>query len=64
MNTLVKTVVTGALLTAFIAGTSAFAGDNDHFIDTGYSAKAESVEIKKVSFEQATLDIKDFSSNR
>jgi len=63
MNTLAKTVLTSAFLTVVIAGTSANAeGRAGNVYDNAQAT--QSVEIKKVSFEQATIDIKDFTSNR
>jgi len=58
MNITAKTVLTSALLTAMIAGTSAYAdkaGNLNDYVDN--SVAVESVEIVKVSFQkQSTVD--------
>jgi len=49
MNT--KALLAGTILTAFLAGTSAIAGDNDHFVDVAAANIESSVAFQTVSFQ-------------
>ena len=55
----IKAILASTLLTALFAGTSAIAGDNDHFAATDYETTNSSVVTQKVSYQAATLDIED-----
>ncbi len=52
----IKAILASTLLTALFAGTSAIAGDNDHFAAADYETTNSSVEMQKVSYQTATLD--------
>ena len=52
----IKAILVSTLLTALFAGTSAIAGDNDHFAKADSITATESVEMQKVSYQTATLD--------
>ena len=53
----IKAILVSTLLTALFAGTSAIAGDNDHFAKADYGITNSSVEKQKVSYQLATIDI-------
>ncbi len=59
MNMNTKAILASALLTALFAGTSAIAGDNDHFAKSDSITATESVEMQKVSYQTAILDNED-----
>ena len=52
----IKAIIASTLLTALFAGTSAIAGDNDHFAKADSVTATESV-MQKVSYQTATLEI-------
>jgi len=56
MNINTKTILASMLLTALFAGTSAIAGDNDHFVDIAASVNTESVVIQKVSLQSPAVE--------
>ncbi len=53
MNINTKALLAGTLLTSLLAGTSAIAGDNDHFAKADYATNTESVIVQKVSYQSA-----------
>ena len=55
----IKAILASTLLTALFTGTSAIAGDNDHFAAADYETTNSSVVTQKVSYQAATLDIED-----
>lgn len=55
----IKAILASTLLTALFAGTSAIAGDNDHFAAADYETTNASVAMQKVSYQAATLDTED-----
>ncbi len=57
MNT--KALLTGTILTVLIAGTSAFAGDNDHFVDVAAANIETSVAFQTVSFQASKVIVED-----
>ncbi len=58
MNT--KTILASTLLTALLAGTSAIAGDNDHFAVADYDAtnmiSSETAAKDKVNYQSPTVE--------
>jgi len=56
MNIHIKAILAGTLLTALLAGTSAFAGDNDHFAVADYVTTTLSVELQKVSYQATAVE--------
>ena len=60
MNINTKAVLVSTLLIALFAGTSAIAGDNDHFVDIAAAYNIEStteiVVMQKVNFSVATVE--------
>ena len=54
MNT--KAIIASTLFTALFAGTTAIAGDNDHFAKADYPTASESVTIVKASYQAPIVD--------
>ncbi len=55
----IKVIIISSLFAALFAGTSAIAGDNDHFSKSDDVTPYSSVEKQKVSYQLATLEIDD-----
>ena len=57
----IKSILAATILSALFAGTSAIAGDNDHFADADaiYTTATESVVKQKVSYLAPRIDAED-----
>ncbi len=61
MNINTKAIIASTLLTALFAGTSAIAGDNDHFAAADYETAITSVVMQKVSYQAPSVSTNDDS---
>ncbi len=61
MNINTKAIIASTLLTALFAGTSAIAGDNDHFAAADYETAITSVVMQKVSYQAPSVSTNDGS---
>lgn len=59
MNINTKAILASTLLTALFAGTSAIAGDNDHFAAADYETANSSVVMQKVSYQAPSVSTND-----